>query len=356
MKEILVNETIAWYGITANKIREDFLSAKNEDIKLVIDCPGGDCFEGISIYNFIRDFARNHKNKITTYIQGMAASAASWIALAANSVNPENKIICEDNSIFMIHNCWGVAIGDYREMEKSAEFSKRIDALIIQMLSNKSKKNISEIKNLMDAETWYFGNEIFENGFCDEIISTGKTSSGDIEIEEAVNVFKNCQNKFKNEVEKNTKAYKENFEKSFFAFNLICEKSDFSDSNNSSEKSESKEAKMTVDEFKSKEPKLFDEIFNQGKSIATATEKKRVSDLLGKFKKAGNVNAAMPFIEGGKSITDEEVIDALLDCQLKAKGKSDRIEDEPPAFNPPATPKDVEDEATKVFKNAFGVK
>ena len=92
MKEILINKEIGgWFGISASDIRKQFNEAGDDDIKLIVDCPGGDCFEGISIYNFIRDFARNHSNKITTYIQGMACSAASWIACAANSVNKENN-------------------------------------------------------------------------------------------------------------------------------------------------------------------------------------------------------------------------------------------------------------------------
>lgn len=363
MKEILIDKAIGgWFGISANEIRKQFDEVEEgEEIKLVVDCPGGDCFEGISIYNFIRDYARNHTNKITTYIQGMAASAASWIVCAANSVNPENKIVVEDNSIFMIHNCWGLAIGDHREMQKSADFSKRIDNLIIKMLSNRSKKDEKKIEKLMADETWYFGNEILENGFCDEVIAAGRDAETDplAEMEDKMNeakvAFNSCQKKFKDEVEKNPKAYKDCFEKSYSAFNSICEKSDFSDSNKTSEKSESKEVfVMNKQELLAQNKALYDEVFNEGSAAAVEKERQRVSDLLAKFDKAGNANAALDFIKNGASVSDNDVIDALVETAVKSKAVEDRKNDEPPAFTPKPESKNdkVESDEEKV-ENAF---
>lgn len=374
MKEILIDKEIGgWFGITANEIRKQFNEVEEgEDIKLVVDCPGGDCFEGISIYNFIRDYARNHTNKITTYIQGMAASAASWIVCAANSVNSDNKIIVEDNSIFMIHNCWGVAIGDHREMQKSADFSKRIDNLIIKMLSNRSKKDEKKIEKLMADETWYFGNEILDNGFCDEVIKTETDPLADLEnkMSEAKIAFNSCQKKLKDEVEKNPKAYKDCFEKSYSAFNQIvgssptmtdCEKSDFSDSNKTSEKSESKEMfAMNKQELLAQNKALYDEVYNEGSAAAVEKERQRVSDLLAKFDKAGNANAALDFIKSGASVTDNEVIDALVETAVKSKAVEDRKNDEPPAFTPkPESKNDKaesdDEKAEKAFRAAMGL-
>lgn len=364
MKEILIDKEIGgWFGITANEVRKQFNEVEEgEDIKLVVDCPGGDCFEGISIYNFIRDYARNHTNKITSYVQGMAASAASWIVCAANSVNSDNKIIVEDNSIFMIHNCWGVAIGDHREMQKSADFTKRIDNLIIKMLSNRSKKDEKKIEKLMADETWYFGNQILENGFCDEVIKTETDPLADLDnkMSEAKVAFNSCQKKLKDEVEKNPKAYKDCFEQSYSAFNLICEKSDFSDSNKTSEKSESKEMfAMNKQELLAQNKALYDEVFNEGSAAAIEKERQRVSDLLAKFDKAGNANAALDFIKSGASVTDNEVIDALVETAVKSKAVEDRMNDEPPAFIPkPESKNDKADENTAVveaFNKAMGV-
>lgn len=370
MKEILIDREISgwWGGISASEIRRQFEEVEEgEDIKLVVDCPGGDCFEGISIYNYIRDYARNHTNKIITYIQGMAASAASWIVCAANSVNSDNKIIVEDNSIFMIHNCWGLAIGDHREMQKSADFSKRIDNLIIKMLSNRSKKDEKKIEKLMADETWYFGNEILDNGFCDEVISAGRDAESDplAEMEDKMNeakvAFNSCQKKLKDEVEKNPKAYKDSFEKSFSAFNLICEKSDLSDSNKISEKSESKEMfAMNKQELLAQNKALYEEVFNEGSAAAVAKERQRVSDLLAKFDKAGNANAALDFIKNGASVSDNNVIDALVETAVKSKAVEDRKNDEPPAFTPKPESKNNKAEkenaaVVEAFNKAMGV-
>lgn len=368
MKEILIDKEIGgWFGITANEVRKQFDEVEEgEDIKLVVDCPGGDCFVGISIYNIIRDYARNHSNKITTYIQGMACSAASWIACAANSVNKANKIIVEDNSVFLIHNCWGVAIGDHREMQKSADFSKRIDNLIIKMLSNRSKKDEKKIEKLMADETKYFGYEILENGFCDEVIAAGRDTETDplAEKEDKMNkamvAFNSCQKKLKDEVEKNPKAYKDCFEKSYSAFNSICEKSDFSDSNKTSEKSGSKEMfAMNKQELLAQNKALYDEVFNEGSAAAVEKERQRVSDLLAKFDKAGNANAALDFIKSGASVSDNEVVDALVETAVKSKAVEDRKNDEPPAFTPkPESKNDKADENTAVveaFNKAMGV-
>lgn len=366
MKEILINKDIGgWFGLTANDFREQLNEAGNDDIKLIVDCPGGDCFEGISIYNIIRDYARNHSNKITTYIQGMACSAASWIACAANSVNKANKIIVEDNSIFMIHNCWTVAIGDYRELEESADFSHRIDSLMISMLSARSGKDSKEITKLMDDETWYFGNEILEAGFCDEVISDGEKDpliQRVDRIDAAKVAFNSCQQKIEDEVKKNPKQYKDCFKKSYSAFNLICKKSEFSDSNKTSENSEKGEVTvMTKQELMASQPDLYNEVMNDGCTAAVEKERKRVSDLFNKFEKAGNANAALAFVQNGKSITDEEVIDALLETQVKSKGLSDRKDDNPANFVPAPAPKsgsgEAEEElATKAFNAAMGVK
>lgn len=161
MTEILINKEIGAYtmdgeqGVTADAIKKALENTKeNDEVRFVIDSPGGDCFEGIAVYNVIRDFARNHKAPVNTYIRGSACSAASWIALAASSVNTQNRVIVEDNSVFMIHNCWGLVIGDHREMEKQAELSKRVDDVMRTMLVKKGNKTTDEIKDMMDSETW----------------------------------------------------------------------------------------------------------------------------------------------------------------------------------------------------------
>lgn len=202
MTEILINKEIGAYtadgsqGITADVVKKTLESAKKDsEIKLVIDSPGGDCFEGIAVYNVIREFARNYNSPLNTYIRGSACSAAAWISLAANSVNSQNRVIVEDNSVFMIHNCWGVVIGDHREMEKQADLSKRVDDVMRSMLAKKGNKTTGEIEALMDAETWLFGKEILENGFADEVISDKKAEEAEenLLVDLAQKRFEDCK-------------------------------------------------------------------------------------------------------------------------------------------------------------------
>lgn len=234
MTEILINKEIGAYtmdgeqGVTADAIKKALENTKeNDEVRFVIDSPGGDCFEGIAVYNVIRDFARNHKAPVNTYIRGSACSAASWIALAASSVNTQNRVIVEDNSVFMIHNCWGLVIGDHREMEKQAELSKRVDDVMRTMLVKKGNKTTDEIKDMMDSETWLFGKEIFENGFADEVISDNKKEKDETEenllVDLAQKRFDDCKKMLSQFALKDSTAFKASLSNSVAYFAKVDE-------------------------------------------------------------------------------------------------------------------------------------
>lgn len=179
--DILINNEIGG-EVTADSLRQQLSKVKDgDDVRIVVNSPGGDCFEGIAVYNTIRDFARNFKGNITTYVQGMAASAASWIALAASSVSEKNKVVVEDNSVFMVHDCWGLVIGNKNDMRDAADFADRVDGIMQKMLARKSGKSEEEIASLMDNETWYFGQEIIDAGFADELAEEKKPDDDDDE-------------------------------------------------------------------------------------------------------------------------------------------------------------------------------
>ena len=160
MKKIFIDKPIGantWGDddeTSAAYVREELARAVPGDgVQLVINSPGGDVVEGIALFNVIRDFARNNPTvEITTYIQGTAASMASVCALAANSVNPtQNKIIAEDNSVFMIHDAWGVCIGNTNDMTAEAELLGRIDGVLREVYAARTGKGADEIKALVEA-------------------------------------------------------------------------------------------------------------------------------------------------------------------------------------------------------------
>ncbi len=179
MKSILVNKRIgdSWWesGITADFMRRELDDYDKEDnkVQIVIDSPGGSVWECISIFNIIRNFMRQHKEvTVETYIQGMAASSASIIALAAKIENPESKILVEDNAVYMIHNAWSTVMGNHLELEKEAGLLVSIDNLMAKYYEQISGKDAKEIHSLMDEETFFFGSEIVDAGFADEVIAS----------------------------------------------------------------------------------------------------------------------------------------------------------------------------------------
>lgn len=165
---ININGEIGWDIIPAD-IKKQLDAAKGKDIDVHIASPGGFVFDGIEIFNAFRDYKKQYpKAQMMVTIKGLAASMASYLA-----VNPAFDLIAaEDNAVFMIHNAWGGAVGDYREMKKSAEVLEGISDLIGQAYSNKTGKKKEEIKKAMDDESWYFGEELKEYGFVDEIIKS----------------------------------------------------------------------------------------------------------------------------------------------------------------------------------------
>lgn len=117
---------------------------------------------------------------------------------------------------------------------------------------------------------------------------------------------------------------------------------------------------MNKQELLAQNKALYDEVFNEGSAAAVTKERQRVSDLLAKFDKAGNANAALEFIKNGASVTDNEVIDALVETAVKSKAVEDRKNDEPPAFTPkPESKNDKaesdDEKAEKAFRAAMGL-
>lgn len=164
--EIWIYEDIGsgWFGgLSAKQFAKDIKEAGDLDsIILRINSPGGEVFDGIAIYNILR----THKASVTTYIDGLAASIASVIAMAADA----GKLFMADNAIMMIHNAWTFAAGDANGFRKMAEDLDKINTSIIKSYVNRASISEEEIRVMMDAETWMNADEALSNGFIDDII------------------------------------------------------------------------------------------------------------------------------------------------------------------------------------------
>lgn len=146
------------------KIFRDELFAGSGDVTVWINSPGGDCVAASQIYTMMTDY----KGNITVKIDGMAASAASVIAMAGS------KVLMSPTSIMMIHNPLTVAIGDSEEMKKAIAMLGEFKESIINAYEKKSGQPRDKISRLMDAETWMNANKAIELGFADGMIEDEK--------------------------------------------------------------------------------------------------------------------------------------------------------------------------------------
>ena len=154
-----------WSEEDTNRAKEfaqtlDKLSPKPLDIR--IDSPGGDVYEGFAIASAIQ----RYEGDTHAFIDGMAASAASYVALMAD------RVTMNDFSMFMIHNAWGLCIGNRDELREMADRLEYIDGTIADTISKRSGMELDKVKEAMGAETWYKGEDALEAGMCDEVIVT----------------------------------------------------------------------------------------------------------------------------------------------------------------------------------------
>lgn len=142
------------------------LKNKSGDITVWINSPGGDCIAASRIYTMLLE----HEGKVTIKIDGLAASAASVIAMAGS------EVLMSPTSLMMIHNPLTVAIGDSKEMQKAIDMLKEVKESIINAYELKTGLSRDEISNLMDGETWFDKNKAIEMGFCDGTLIDKRTT------------------------------------------------------------------------------------------------------------------------------------------------------------------------------------
>ena len=159
--EISIYDEIGYWGITAKSFSKDLKALGNnlKQINLHIHSPGGDVFDGIAIYNLLK----NHPANVTVYIDGLAASMASVIAMAGN------EVIMPENAMMMIHKPWGIQGGDAEDMRKYADLLDKVENTLIPAYANKTGKTPEELAEMLSAETWLNGKECVEQGFADKL-------------------------------------------------------------------------------------------------------------------------------------------------------------------------------------------
>lgn len=165
---LFLNGVIAeesWYSddVTPKMFRDE-LNQYSGDITVFINSPGGDCFAASEIYTALKE----HKGKVTVKIDGIAASAASVIAIAGDMME------MSPTAMLMIHNPSMMLYGEASELEQGIDFLNEVKESIINAYQLKTGLSRSKISHLMDAETWMNAHAAYDMGFCDKILYSDK--------------------------------------------------------------------------------------------------------------------------------------------------------------------------------------
>lgn len=226
-----------WDDICDKTFKEDIANlGEVENINLHINSPGGSVFAAVAIANTLK----NHKAKVTAYIDGLAASAATIITSACDVVKMPK------NALFMIHNPLTWAYGNKQELEKTGILLDKVkDSILETYLAKAKDKTKEELSALMDEEKWFNAEEAKEYGFIDEIV-------GEMERPQNVNNL-------------------------LIVNSLAFDISKFKNFPNSRPAVSPKNIKdeMTVEKFKNSYPEIYQEILNQG----IISERKRIQEI-----------------------------------------------------------------------------
>lgn len=143
-------------GVTARRIGAALRSIGQRDVTVSINSPGGDFFEGVAIYNLLRE----HPARVTVRVVGLAASAASVIAMAGDD------ILMGDGAFFMVHNAWAVAVGNRHDMKAAFDMLEPFDAAMADLYARRTGMKQEDVVKLMDAETWLGAKAALQDGFA----------------------------------------------------------------------------------------------------------------------------------------------------------------------------------------------
>ena len=176
MRTLFLNGEISdetWYGDEVTpKLFKDELDAGKGPISVWINSPGGDVFAAAQIYNMLMDYPYD----VTVKIDGLAASAASVIAMAGTTVEMSPV------AMMMIHNPATVAIGDSEEMKKAIKMLDEVKESIMNAYEIKSGQSRDKISKLMDAESWFNAKKAVELGFADKILFADGQEDNDVGV------------------------------------------------------------------------------------------------------------------------------------------------------------------------------
>lgn len=163
-QELLIYDPIdSYFGISASYVVRWLraLPEATDELVVRLNCPGGDVFEGIAIYNALH----RHKARVVIEVDGVAASAASVIAMAGDEIR------MAAGSMFMVHEAWGFTQGPAEDHEKNAELLRKINEDLVSLYAARTGQVEKKLRSMMAEETWLNTTEAKELGFADIVHS-----------------------------------------------------------------------------------------------------------------------------------------------------------------------------------------
>jgi ATP-dependent protease ClpP protease subunit len=167
--DIWIYAEIGYWGVTAADFVRDLVALNVTDLTVHVNSPGGDAFDGIAIYNSLV----NHPATVTMRVEGLAASAASFITQAGDT------IVMERNAQMMIHDASGMAMGPADVMRETADLLDKLSDNIADIYAQRAGGDVASWRAVMLAETWYSSAEAHAAGLVDEVAGTEDEPASD---------------------------------------------------------------------------------------------------------------------------------------------------------------------------------
>ena len=163
-------------GVTSKRISAALRKIGERDVTVNVNSPGGDFFEGIAIYSLLRE----HPAKVTVKVMGLAASAASVIAMAGD------EVLISSVGFIMVHDAWAVAIGNRHDMREAADTLEPFDDAMAGLYAARAGVEKAEAAEWMDRETWFNGQKAIDAGLADGLLSSAEVTEEDAKGAKAI--------------------------------------------------------------------------------------------------------------------------------------------------------------------------
>ena len=176
---MLYDEIGGWWGTTAADFAADLKKVKAKNITLRVNSPGGDVFDGLAIMHSLIQ----HPATVTARVEGLAASAASFICMGADCVQMAR------GTMMMIHEAAGFAVGNAADMRQLADLLDKVSGEIADLYAGRAGGTADEWRTAMRAETWYSAREAVEAGLADEVLGGDGAAEGDVAAAFDLSIF-----------------------------------------------------------------------------------------------------------------------------------------------------------------------